>query len=145
MGQDTYCYYGITYSCIFNKANLNIIKKIIDYQNGEDDIFVYIVDGNFKCKNISYKFVEKLYEYFEEKKEFDEFFSEYSGETLTFHYIIETCHTRGLSRSEDQYLIDTYHKPCNVIERIRFITQQYMALGIKESELTTEYRFFDSW
>jgi len=65
----TYCYYGITYSCVFNKANLDIIKKIIDYQNGEDDIFVYIVDGNYKCKNISYKFVEKLYEYFEEKKD----------------------------------------------------------------------------
>ena len=146
MGQDTYCYYGVTYECNFNLKNIPKIIKMLNYMQNEDDMFIYMVDDNFKCKNITSNICETLYDLTKVTKETEELAKtlECFNHTITIHYVIEHCHVRGLCCSSDEYLLDSYASIDNLHKKIDMIVEKFTSIGVKKEELRTGYRFRDS-
>jgi len=145
MGQDTNCYYGVIYECEFNLKTLPNIIKMIDIMEDENDMFIYMVDGNYKCEDLTYTICETLYDLSGITKETEELAKTLVcyNKKITLHYVIEDCHVRGLCRSDDEYLFETFTID-GLHKKIDSVVDKFVRIGVKKEELSIGYRFRDS-
>lgn len=142
MGQDTNCYYGVIYTCEFNLTTLPNIILMIDSMEDENDMFIYMVDGNYKCKNLTNIICDTIYGHTQFTESQVKALECYNKK-ITIHYVIQDCHVRGLCRSDDEYLFETFTID-GLHKKIDDVVNLFTSIGVKKEELSIGYRFRDS-
>lgn len=143
MGQDTNCYFGASYECKFNTETLSRIIKMIDSMEKENAMFIYMVDDNYVCTDITEIICDTIY-----VKQFTQTQVKNLkcyNKIITIHYVIEDFHVRGLCRYPcAEYLLGTYMSIDGLHKKIDNVVDKFALIGVNKEELNLSYRFRDS-